>query len=462
MRPFDFFLTGTLLFAASGTDHHTHRHHTMLRSNIFEGDMKITERIARKHYRGVDVDRAIRQGKIVKEDEGSGRNLAILDQGIWRVNRDSGNNYWEVPYAFDSTYTEGDTTFSNLMDAQNQAQVHAHVVGLNAKMTGVKLVNRTSESHYITMGYYTSGCWSYVGNTDGVISPQGLNLQTGQFATCVTQDTVEHEILHALGAFHEQSRPDRDSYVTINFDNINATDHSQFTKRTDTNDQGVGYDYLSVMHYWKRAFAIDPAVDTITTLDPDMQNVIGFADEASASDLFQLELMYRCPDGPREYSSFCSTDCLCKLYEGECTADDQCEGSLICNDATFVPQSERIGDPTKLCTFANATLAPTEAPTRLPTVSPTTSPTASPTGAPLDSSSAPPTGSPTGSPTGATPTASPTVSPTGSPVTPTTTAPAPTASDRIEISTLGWVGIAIGATAGATMTVVPVVLVLIN
>ena len=58
-----------------------------------------------------------------------------------------------------------------------------------------------------------------------------------------------HEIGHAIGFYHEQSRSDRDDYIEILWDNIEkGLARSQFRKVKDK-PRGVPYDYSSVMQY---------------------------------------------------------------------------------------------------------------------------------------------------------------------------------------------------------------------
>ena len=57
-----------------------------------------------------------------------------------------------------------------------------------------------------------------------------------------------HEIAHALGLWHQQQRQDRDTYITINWDNLNYYS-SQFLKAGGTKSFDVPYDFGSIMHY---------------------------------------------------------------------------------------------------------------------------------------------------------------------------------------------------------------------
>ena len=59
-----------------------------------------------------------------------------------------------------------------------------------------------------------SGCWAYVGKQGG---EQVVNLTP---PGCMEEEHITHEVLHSLGFYHEQNRPDRDQHVRILEENI--------------------------------------------------------------------------------------------------------------------------------------------------------------------------------------------------------------------------------------------------
>ena len=90
-----------------------------------------------------------------------------------------------------------------------------------------------------------SSCSSYVGRKGGlqIISMADDCFSTGQ---------AIHLVGHAIGLWHEHSRPDRDRYVDVLYENINETEHDNFGKISQEKFNlvpDVGYDTESVMHY---------------------------------------------------------------------------------------------------------------------------------------------------------------------------------------------------------------------
>jgi hypothetical protein len=125
------------------------------------------------------------------------------------------------------------------------------------------------------------GCWSFVGMQGG---QQTISLGAG----CSMGNAI-HEIGHAVGLWHEQSREDRDLFVTINWQNIQSGMAAQFNQHIVDGDDWGPYDYGSIMHYPRNAFSVN-GQDTITPTDPNAQ--IGQRNGLSQGDIGAVRSMY--------------------------------------------------------------------------------------------------------------------------------------------------------------------------
>uniref|UniRef100_A0A8C4L2L6 Meprin A subunit n=1 Tax=Equus asinus TaxID=9793 RepID=A0A8C4L2L6_EQUAS len=171
------------------------------------------------------------------------------------------------------------------------------------------------ESSYIIFQQF-SGCWSEVGDQH-----VGQNISIGR--GCDYKAIIEHEILHALGFYHEQSRTDRDDYVNIWWDEIISGYQHNFNTYDDNfiTDLNTPYDYESVMHYGPFSFNKDASVPTITAKIPEFDSIIGQRLDFSAVDLERLNRMYNCTTTHTllDHCAFEKTN-ICGMIQG--TRDD--------------------------------------------------------------------------------------------------------------------------------------------
>lgn len=157
------------------------------------------------------------------------------------------------------------------------------------KHTCIKFIPRAAEKDYIVFDNDKTGCWSHVGKIGG---PQTVNYQTPGCMTLV--GTVIHEILHALGFYHEQSRYDRDNYVKVNFRNIPRDKYVNFEKmpRTEMKTFSVKYDMNSVLHYSAYAFSMNNKMTIESRGDKSLNEVMGQREGFSTEDIQKVNAMY--------------------------------------------------------------------------------------------------------------------------------------------------------------------------
>lgn len=145
-----------------------------------------------------------------------------------------------------------------------------------------------SDVNYVHI-YPDRGCYSMVGKMGG---KQSLSLGSG----CIQKGIILHELMHAVGFFHEQSRTDRDDHITIMWNNIQSGMQGQFEKYGHGTIQSLGtsYDYGSIMHYGTKAFSRNGQ----PTMIPKKAGAqIGQRNGFSKVDKFKINTLYGCPVG---------------------------------------------------------------------------------------------------------------------------------------------------------------------
>ncbi|GAB1301483.1 Meprin A subunit beta [Apodemus speciosus] len=231
--------------------------------------------------------------KFVKDIDGG------IDQDIFDINEDLGLDLFEGDIRLEARGRNsiiGDHyrwphTIPYVLE--DSLEMNAKGVILNAferyrLKTCIDFKPWSGEADYISV-FKGSGCWSSVGNIHA--GKQELSIGTN----CDRIATVQHEFLHALGFWHEQSRADRDDYVTIVWDRILSGKEHNFNIYDDSvsDSLNVPYDYTSVMHYSKTAFQ-NGTESTIVTRISEFEDVIGQRMDFSDYDLQKLNQLYNC------------------------------------------------------------------------------------------------------------------------------------------------------------------------
>lgn len=137
----------------------------------------------------------------------------------------------------------------NVYEYGMEGTVRAAVAEFNNKVSNLCLVSRTNEKDYVRIQISSN-----LGSAGGV---SAVGRQGGEQVVLIAENqppsVIIHELLHALGFYHEQSRTDRGNFVDIVGANVEAGKIHNF--QIEWGSQGRGaYDFCSIMHYPADAF----------------------------------------------------------------------------------------------------------------------------------------------------------------------------------------------------------------
>ncbi len=157
------------------------------------------------------------------------------------------------------------------------------------RVCDINFVPRSGQSNYIRIIADSNVNSSFIGPIGG---RQDVKI------TSWFRITICHELFHAMGFYHEQSRPDRNTYVEIIWDNIEEDKEHNFDRHSGAGEWWGRYDFRSIMHYSSCAFDIETcglSCCTTIAMRPGYevyQDSIGNRSELSHMDSLTAKFMF--------------------------------------------------------------------------------------------------------------------------------------------------------------------------
>jgi len=182
-------------------------------------------------------------------------------------------NVYQVPYVIDPA--SGDLT-----------NLNAAISQFNATFPGlIQFVGRNGETDYVDFNFDPN---NLSGSCEANEGRMGGEQVVGGSGTC-TVATILHEMGHTIGLWHEQSRADRDTYVSVNYNAVIKGSRSNFDQLQDNDQAVILYDYASIMEYPAYSFSRngEPCIESTPAGIP-LSNQAGY----SAGDIDGISRLY--------------------------------------------------------------------------------------------------------------------------------------------------------------------------
>ena len=185
-------------------------------------------------------------------------------------------NQYQIPYII----TAGSGNLANLNTAISQ---------FNSTFANIKFVARTTQTDYVNFYFDPNNnnaqCEATIGRAGGEQQVGGAG---GSFNPC-TVGGLLHEMGHTVGLWHEQSRLDHDTYISVNYGNVVKGSFYNYDQIYDDAQQTTLFDYASIMEYPAFSFSRNgaPVIESIPAGIP-LSNPTGY----TAADIDGIRRLY--------------------------------------------------------------------------------------------------------------------------------------------------------------------------